>query len=183
MLLMELPLFTRGKPLSASELLYSSIDYVPPPLRQQIYKTFYIGFCTIFEAISLVLETPASGIPTPEAVMAAALELKASAVQFYLGKGGKVEYVLDAVIDIAREQSNLGDGTFEDTFDRDEGEEEGGIRHRYRELEACRNDLEFGIVRWNVGLRGTGGPYYEKEEEDGMDLDEDDDSDLDGGIW
>jgi hypothetical protein len=111
--------------------------------------------------------------------MATAMVLNAGAVIFYLRKGGKVEYVLDAIVDIAREQSPFGDGTFEETFDCDEeddlqqeeeGDGGGGARElAYRELKACRNDLEFGIVRWNVGLRGPLGPY--EEEEDGMDID------------
>lgn len=176
MFLTDMPSFTRGQPLSASEFLHFAFDYIPPALRQEIYKAFYIGFHTIFKAVSQVLKTP--GIPTPEAVMAAGLELDPGAVNFYLGKGGKVEYVLDAIVDTAREQSSLGDGTFEETFDYDEGdsEEDGAGRIGYRELRACRNDLEFGIVRWSVGLRGPSGPYEDEEVE--MDVDDFDDSDL-----
>lgn len=186
MLRMELSSFKPREPLSASDLMYSTLDYIPPALRQEIYMTFYIGFFTIFDAIAYVLKTP--GISTPQAVMAAALELNARAVQFYLAKGGKVEYVLDATVDIAREQSSLGDGTFEETFDCDEGpgdskEDDGELR--YRELGVCGNDLEFGIVRRGLGIgpgAGAGvrwGPYYEgMDVEEGMDVDEyDSDSD------
>lgn len=171
MLLMEVSSFTRGQPLTAFELMHFTLDYLPPTLRQRIFKTFYIGFCTIFEGVSHVLKRTPGGIPTPQAVLEAALDLNAGAVHFYLGKGGKVEYVLEAILDIAREQSSLGDGTFEETFDCDEEEEEVGRRLGYRELRACRNDLEFGVVRWSIGLRGPSGPY---EEEDGMDVDDSD---------
>ena len=171
MLRMDVPAFTRGQPLSSSDLTLFSLDYIPLALRQNIYKTFYIGYQTIFEATSYVLKS--LSIPTPQAVLNAALELNSSAVLFYLGKGGKVEYVLDAIVATAREQSSLGDGTFEETFDCDEGDLGGEERLGYRELGACRNDLEFGIVRWNVGLGGGRlGPY--EEEWDGMDLDDDD---------
>ena len=41
---------------------------------------------------------------------------------------------------------------------------------------SCRNDLEFGVVRWSVGIGGQWGPY-EEDGEYGMDLDDEDDSD------
>jgi hypothetical protein len=171
MLLMDIPPFTRGEPLSASQFITQfQFDYILLALHQEIYKTFYIGYATMFEAIAHIFKTPS--VPTSEAVLFAALGINAGAVQFYLGKGGKVEYALDAVVDTAREQSTLGDGTFEETFDIEEGDLGGGDRLGYRELGACRNDLEFGIVKWNVGLQGRWGPY--EEDDDGMDLDEDD---------
>ena len=50
----------------------------------------------------------------------------------------------------------------------------GGGRLGYRDLRACRNDLDFGLLRWLIGIGGSWGPY----EKDGMDVDEyDDDSD------
>ena len=113
--------------------------------------------------------------------MQAAMDINPSAVYFYLGKGGRVEYVLDATVDIAREQSCLGDGTFEDTFDCEEGEEGGDLG--YRKLEKCVNDLEFGTVRLGVGIGnlqgGVWGPYVDRQEEEGMDVDVYDDSDSD----
>ena len=117
---MEIPSFTRGKPLYSSEFLHYAFDYISLAVRREIYKTFYIGFDTFFEAVSNVLETTC-GVPTPQAVMAAARELNTSAVQFYLRKRGRVEYVLDAIVGRAKEQSSLGDGTFEEAFDCDEG--------------------------------------------------------------
>ena len=111
------------------------------------------------------------------------MDINAGAVQFYFDKGGRVEYVLDATVDVAREQSSLGDGTFEDTFDHDAGED--GKPLGYKELERCANDLEFGGVRLGFGI-GVGlgwGPYVDREEreeeEEGMDVDEYDDSDSD----
>jgi hypothetical protein len=168
---MDLDSFQPHQPLSASSLVHSSLDYIPPTVRRVIYKTFYIGFFTIFDAIAHVLKTP-NGIPTPPAVMQAAMDIHASAVQFYLGKGGRVEYVLDGTVDIAREQSSVGDGTFEETFDCDAGED--GKPLGFKELERCANDLEFAGVRLGVGLRESvgWGPYVDRE---GMD----DDSDLD----
>ena len=179
MLDMELSSFKPRQPLSAAELLHPALEYLPPALQREIYKTFYIGFSTIFDAIAHVLRTP-TGIPTPHAVMQAAMDIEPSAVNFYLGKGGKVEYVLDATVNIAREQSCLGDGTFEDTFDHEEGEEGGDLG--YRKLVRCANDLEFVGVRLGVGI-GEGvewGPYVDREAwEGGMGVDEYDDSDSD----
>jgi len=97
-----------------------------------------------------------------------------------MAKGGKVEYVLDATVNVAREQSNLGDGTFEETFEYDESDEEGE-EPGYTALEKCLNDLEFGIVRRKIGLVAgvRWGSYEDREEDEWMDLDEDDDDDDD----
>lgn len=103
-----------------------------------------------------------------------------------MAKGGKVEYVLDATVDMAREQSSLGDGTFEETFDHDESDELEGDdsgEARYTTLGKCLNDLEFGIVRRKIGLVAgiRWGPYEDREEEEGMEVD--DDEDDDGSDW
>jgi hypothetical protein len=83
-----------------------------------------------------------------------------------------VEYVLDAIVDVAKGDSCLGDGTFEDRFDQEE-EEEGG-KLGYRRLERCVNDMEFGCVRLGVRIGEAGrGPYVDREEweEDGEGMD------------
>jgi hypothetical protein len=179
MLHKDLELFESHDPLSASELLHIAFDYIPQTLRCEIYKAFYIGFYTIFRATCNVLAT--LNILTPGMVVTEALALNAEAVQFYMAKGGKVEYVLDAMVAMAREQSSLGAGTFEETFDHDEGDEEG-VGAKYRALGECSNDLEFGIVRRKIGLVPTirWGPYKDTEEGDeGMEVDEDEDKDED----
>jgi hypothetical protein len=172
MLRMDLSTFRPAQLLSTSNLFHPALGYIPPTLRRQ-KKPFYIGVSTILDGIAHVLKTP-SGIPTPEAVMTAAMDINAGAVQFYMGKGGRVEYVLDAVVDVAKGESSLGDGTFEDTFDHEEGEEGGQLG--YKKLERCANDLEFGGVRLGVGIgdsEGFAGPYVDREEfeEDEMDVD------------
>jgi len=176
----DLELFKSHNPLSTSELLHIAFDYIPQTLRCEIYKTFYTGFYTVFRATHNILET--LKIPTPGVVVTEALALDAEAVQFYMAKGGKVEYVLDAMVAMAREQSSLGAGTFEETFDHEEADEEG-VGAGYRALWKCSNDLEFGIVRRKIGLVPNirWGPYKDTEEGDeGMELvDEDEDKDED----
>ena len=164
MLRVNLSTFKPCQPLSASELLHSALDYIPSTVRRQ-NKTFYTGVSAIFDAIVQILKTP--GIPTPQAVVAVALVLNAEAVQFYLDKGGKVEYVLDAMVDVARGESPLGDGTFE---------EDEGVKIGHRRLERCVNDIEFGCVRLGIGIgEAEWGPFVDleewKEDGEGMDVD------------
>ena len=71
-----------------------------------------------------ILKTP--GISTPQAVAAVALVLNTGAVQFCLNKGGKMEYVFDAMV--ARRESCLEDGTFENAFDHEQSERERSRR-------------------------------------------------------
>ncbi|KIM34664.1 hypothetical protein M413DRAFT_450130 [Hebeloma cylindrosporum] len=172
--------FQLRRPLSASDLFHPVLYYLPKPLQAEIYKTFYVGFYTLFDGISQILRTP-NAIPTPQAVITAAFDINPSAVEFYLRKGGKVEYVLDALVDTAKQQSSLGDGTFGDMFDVGEAED-GEHKLGYRKLVGCVNDLEFELVRLGVGLTmdGKWGPFgslWERELGTGMDVDGDSDSD------
>jgi len=52
---MDLSSFKPRQPLSTAELLHSAFEYLPPALQREIYKTFYIGFSTLFDAIAHVL--------------------------------------------------------------------------------------------------------------------------------
>lgn len=171
--------FQLRRPLSASDLFHPVLYYLPKPLQVEIYKTFYIGFYTLFDGISQILRTP-DAIQTPQVVITAAFDINPSAVQFYFRKGGKVEYVLDALVDTAKQQSSLGDGPFGDMFDVEEVGGEVG----YRNFVGCANDLEFGLVRLGVGLTmgGKWGPFgslWERQLEMGMEMDVDSDSDSD----
>jgi hypothetical protein len=120
---MDIDRFTSHHPFS-SELLHSTLDYLPPTLQHEICKTFYIGLHTNFRAAYLILETPGH-IPTSRMTLVLATALEGRAVQFYLGESGEAEYVLDAVVDYAKEESSLGDGTFEETFDCEDEAWEG----------------------------------------------------------
>ncbi|KAF8879192.1 hypothetical protein CPB84DRAFT_1852149 [Gymnopilus junonius] len=133
--------FIPRQPLSPSEILHQpALQYIPFPFQQHIYKTFNEGLTTLFHALYILLE-PEIGTErlygferawmdkvfefskhglTPQAVLEVASGLgymDVGPVRFYLNKGGKVEYIFDAVIDMAKEQSALGDGSFEDRFD------------------------------------------------------------------
>jgi len=182
---MELSSFKPRQPLSISKVLHSALDYIldyiASTVRCELYKTFYIGFYTIFDAISHLLKV-LGGIPTHQAVMQAAM-INASAVHFYLGKGVGWS-LLDSTVDIAREQSCLGDGMFEDMFDHEEGEAGGELG--YRKLVRYMNDFGFGGDGLGVGIGDLKGgvwrPYSEREEwdeEDRMDVDTYDDGDSD----
>jgi hypothetical protein len=53
---------------------------------RKVQQTFYVEFLTIFNTVVHALKTP-TGIPTPQAVMQAAMDISPSAVHFYVGKG------------------------------------------------------------------------------------------------
>jgi len=65
---------------------------------------------------------------------------------------------------------------------RDRQNKDGITLLGYRKLERFANDLGFGGVRLGVGIGNSDvvwGPYSDREEEEGMDVDEYDDSDSD----
>ncbi|KAF8574034.1 hypothetical protein K439DRAFT_1399345 [Ramaria rubella] len=152
--------FVRGEPLAADRFdLYIGLDFIPFELRSQVYKTFYRGYQSAFEAITHTMRQ--SIIPRPTAVRTAMFAggyrgydfFGHQAVQFFFSKGGLPDFALDCILTAISEQSPLGDGTFDETF-----EEELNKRPQ------CENDLEFNLVRQNLRLHPLAkGPFLEEE--------------------
>ena len=92
MLHMDLSTFQPRQPLSAADLFHSSPHHPTRDIQNLLRRIF-----TIFDAIAHALKA-SNGIPTPHAVIEAAMDINTSAVHFCLGKGGRVEYILDAWI-------------------------------------------------------------------------------------
>ncbi|KAK0499412.1 ankyrin repeat family protein [Armillaria luteobubalina] len=149
---MDLDHFTRGEALDASEEMIGcgTTDYLPPALQRRMFKSFYMGFTTIFEVISNIMKND-SQIPKLQDMQNDAISEWGTS--FYFSKGGRVEYALDAVTNSAKAQSRLGDETFYETFGEDED---------FNRLPECTNDDEFEMVRVMLGLnpRESWGPYY-----------------------
>jgi hypothetical protein len=173
---MDLDYFKAYKPLSVHEIPTLNTDYLPLALRQQMYKSFYQGYRSMFLATTHVLRNAANGIPTPARVLAQALATEPRYVSFYIDKGGRVEYALDAIIDTAKGQSILGDGSFDDLWDNPEevGDDAGFVN-----MPKCANDLAFGLVRYKLGIDPgvARGPYYEDDNVEMYDEDEDTEDD------
>ncbi|KIJ65696.1 hypothetical protein HYDPIDRAFT_131072 [Hydnomerulius pinastri MD-312] len=184
MLRMGLPSFRPREVLSAADIVLTpAMAYIPRELLTNLYQTFYKGYIAVFKGISSTLQVRSHGqstspIPVHTAVRIALLG--DPAVDFYLQKGGRIEFALDAVTHGAKEQSPLGDGEF-DALWEDDTDESGRL---WNSLPKCRNDLEFDLVRRQLGLDPTvrWGPYSLHDNRDlgGVDqLDSDDDDDDD----
>jgi hypothetical protein len=172
MMEMSLYSFERGQPLDTSMLFDVQHEYLPLPLRAQLYKTFYSGFINVFRVAAHLFKT---GIPTAQALNDELFRMQMGmrtvpmeyfdfrATQAYTKKGGRVEYVLDAITDCARQQSaEAGDGTFNELVEEDvEGLDPGEWALSWRRLPVCANDGEFDLVRRMLGLdpKVGWGPY------------------------
>ncbi|KAG6916021.1 hypothetical protein DXG01_008790 [Tephrocybe rancida] len=181
--------FENRIPLRNTKSLMDCVsDYIPENLYPSFYKTFYVGYQSIFHVIDVFL----AQTDFPLSVKAVTeIAIKQNGVDFYFGKGGKVEYAFDALTDGAKAQSPLGDGYFDWIFEEVEV---------YTSLPVCSNDLKFDLVRQRLGLTRDvcWGPYNDsllnttlfvpKDNEgdsDEMDIDseEDDDSEEKKGEW
>lgn len=136
---MEFDKFKSSRPLSAGQATLINTQFLPPWLRVKMYKSFYEGYCCIFDAISCVLQDEADGIPTPVRVLAEALS-EGYDVDYYIKNGGLVEYALDAIVTQAQAQAVPGD----DTFDYQDEDGYDGTK--------CANDTAFKLVRYKLGL-------------------------------
>ncbi|KAK0190291.1 ankyrin repeat family protein [Armillaria mellea] len=148
---MDLDRFRRGEALDASEAMIGcgTTDYLPPALQINMFKSFYMGFATIFDVISKIMENDTQ-IPKLQDMQNDAVSEWGTS--FYFSKGGRVEYVLDAVTGSAKAQSRLGDGSFYELFCNED----------FIRLPECTNDDEFEMVEVMLGLnpRESWGPYY-----------------------
>ena len=83
------PQFQRGRPLSGDNPginLSVPFNYLPPNLRQNVYKTFYNGYVTIFENLYVLLDQTEL---VPSVPHLRTLCRGDRDVNFYLKKGGK----------------------------------------------------------------------------------------------
>ncbi|KAF8066502.1 ankyrin repeat family protein [Lyophyllum atratum] len=147
-------------------MVLSEIDYVPSHLHQSVFKTFYVGYQSVF-AIILAFLT-ATDLPLSKDVIQGVISqriLGAEGVTFFFNKGGKIEHALDSITDQAREQSPLGDSSFEE-FHADAED--------YVPLPTCNNDLEFALVRRMLGLDPElrRGRYYGERSDYGKEVSE-----------
>ncbi|KAI0360797.1 hypothetical protein OH77DRAFT_1586334 [Trametes cingulata] len=158
-----------------------AIEHLPAEVRAtRITKTFYREYATVVRTIADVLKKPGlAGVPTAANVEA---ELVWRANRFF-GQGGKVEHAMDYVLRNARDQSPLGDGTWDDL--QSECAEDGSAESvAYNAMPACDNDLEFIRVADRLAL-GTmdhyrtaadfGSSGFDDDSDDEMDEDEDED--------
>jgi hypothetical protein len=167
------------------------LHYIPMELHIKMSPSFYRGYVLVFDAMVQVLlrdTTDSSCIPTPAAITARLEELCREAevaapdakslssislndvkdVERFFTAGGKVEFVLESLTDRAMEKSPVGsEYRRRRIFQEEEEEFERGVA----ELPTCKNDLDFELVRFKLGLQPTGiGPHWffltDSEDED-----------------
>ena len=128
------------------------MPHLPRALYPIVDKFFYQAWLKTFRVIHDLLN--AGQIPTPEWVA-----MQPAAIP-YIRQGGKVEFVIAGLTDLAKEESAAyGNGEFEETYDD------------YGKLASCDNDTAFGVVRQKLGLDPSlpWGPYHGMGDDDGMD--------------
>ncbi|TRM60524.1 hypothetical protein BD626DRAFT_504273 [Schizophyllum amplum] len=135
-------------------------DYIPVYFRQNMYQSFYKGFISLSRALSRVIERDV--IPTLQGIISEAGNSGQwygdREVQHYVGKGGRVEYPVDYVVDAARK--HMADEAMLEELEKSEA---------WRALPVCVNDMQFDLVRRRMGLSASQrwGPYYDEGDEDG----------------
>ncbi|TFK87190.1 hypothetical protein K466DRAFT_575948 [Polyporus arcularius HHB13444] len=147
-------------------------EHLPEDIQETgVSKTFYRGYEAVVRAIADVLQKPGTaGVPLAENIRA----IPRREMHGFLDRpGGTVECALDYVVLSARDQSPLGDSTFDD-LEEETAEEGDETSLAYREMPTCVNDLDFSRVAERLGL-----PAQERYRSYGTQLLETDDSDED----
>jgi len=161
--------FVRGIPKPGRELSICLFDYVPTIYRDQVYKSFALGFHGCLAAIAATLCR--RKLPVVDIVM---MEWATGIYDqryrsYYLDHGGRIEYALDAILSRSKEEHEIfGDGSFVDvpTF-----------KAAIDALPSHPKDNDYEFIRERLlGVDFRGGPFYFSDEED-----DDDDEDAEDG--
>ncbi|KNZ80259.1 hypothetical protein J132_06685 [Termitomyces sp. J132] len=131
----EMESFQRGVPCNGVDMMDNVMCYLPLTLQQSLFKTFYVGYQSIFDAIYNFLERTDEPLSKNVILMRT---LGERGVSFFFSKGGQIKYAFDAITHSSDKQSPLGDSSFEETWENDD---------QFMDLPTCSNDLEFSLVR------------------------------------
>ncbi|KAJ7581869.1 hypothetical protein C8J56DRAFT_1056870 [Mycena floridula] len=163
--------FVKGQVHDAEDIcMLVNGEYIPPSLYPNFFKTFYLGYTELFGVARDVLCDPAMPRFNKEAMISVLRSSSSirfsSSIQFFFNKGGRIEYVLDAIMNSVICKFN--DGVFEP------GSED------WDTFPVCANDEEFMLVRDRLGLSSQEqwGPYHHGDDLDWKELGWDD-SDFD----
>lgn len=152
----DLDYFTDGQPVDRESLCDCPLEYIPLSLNSSLYKTFYRGYIQLFEIIHTILETTKAPL-TKSGVQSSVQQnsFEFGDASFYYVKGGRTEYAFDALTD-----GSMGNGMVDIVYTG-----EGRSCDDYINLPECENDLEYGLVRYMLGLDPTvrWGPYTDED--------------------
>ncbi|THH28406.1 hypothetical protein EUX98_g5788 [Antrodiella citrinella] len=132
------------------------LDYVPPRLWTKINSLFAYSYMAVVRGFQQACRDLTT-TPTPAVVRA----LAGPDAHYYFQKDGRVEYALDYIEHFANDQSPLGDNEWDSLQDEqaEEGDEEALA---YSQMPDCANDLNFELVRQQMGLPKKMGPYFDE---------------------
>ncbi|VDB84691.1 unnamed protein product [Peniophora sp. CBMAI 1063] len=126
------------------------MNYIPTSIREPgLQATFIEGYAAVLQATASL--TRQKIVPSVEVVSEHALRqggehFSASAVEFFIQKGGTIEHALNGVLHTAWEQGPGGDGTL---LMVDSHADE------LRSLPACDNDEDYHLLRANLKIPVT----------------------------
>lgn len=148
------------RPLSEDEVKVDPyLSYFPPNVQSEIFKSFYNGYQGVMYMVwTMLAGYGKSKIPYPSQVMSNLPSTYGwsgweSGEQFFLRKGGRVEHVLDCLLDIAEKnppmQSSLvSAGSRNDSLNLDRAQPKPLVP-------TCANDGNFDLCRRKLGLWGN----------------------------
>ena len=145
-----------GEIFTSQEIVLSTgLDHVPLELWPKIDKVFANEFLAVVRAIAIVCQASnLNALPVQEHIKA----VLGNKAPHYFRKGGKIDYVQDFICSWATDMSVLRDGSWDEAMDEEVAE--GGAED-WKDLPECANDLNFGLVRQQMGIkRYKMGPYF-----------------------
>ncbi|RPD65354.1 hypothetical protein L226DRAFT_567397 [Lentinus tigrinus ALCF2SS1-7] len=135
-------------PLASDLECAPGTEYLSQSIQNQgITRKFYVGYTAIVMVIAKLLKQPGdAGVPSVTNIDAMLGRISISQhTAVFFDRGGRVRNAIDFILYSAKDQSPLGDGTWDEM--RVEGaEDEDGLGEEYGKLPRCANDLDFMLV-------------------------------------
>jgi len=104
--------------------LFPLLEYIPENITEQgVYKSFFIGFTKVLQAISMIMSCKTKKLPTVTRVMDQLCSTWPPSHKSFFEKGGRIVHLLRAIIESAKSSSwAYGDGMYDEI--NSDGEEE-----------------------------------------------------------
>lgn len=145
---MDMMKLSLQSPLASDLECAPGTEYLSQRIQDQgITRPFYVGYMAIVMVIAKLLKQPGdAGVPSVGNVNAMLKRVSRHTTVFF-NRGGRIRNALDFVVQSAKDQSPLGDGTWDEirVDATEEGEEE-----QYSKLPQCANDLDFTLVEAGI---------------------------------
>ena len=136
-------------PLASDLECAPGVEYLSHTAQNRgVTRPLYVGYTAIVMVIAKLLRQPGEAGMLSASNVDAMLGRVSRHTKVFFEKGGRASDAIAFIIQSAKDQSPLGDGSWDEMREEEAGQ--GG--EEYGKLPRCANDMDFTLVRVKAGL-------------------------------